>query len=131
MVRQHRRNQSAFLIRLRLSSTILGPSRGHLFVFTDALFGRLRRNLARPVNRQQVAQTWHLDSADEFFRAFYDASVRTKALPRAQSAQALAMIRREIELSLRPYKRAGRIEIPMAAVLASARKSEPSRRRAR
>jgi hypothetical protein len=70
----------------------------------------------------QVAQTWHLASADDFFRAFYDASVRTKALLRAQSAQALVMIRREIELSLRPYKRAGRIEIPMAAVLASARK---------
>jgi ubiquinone/menaquinone biosynthesis C-methylase UbiE len=70
----------------------------------------------------QVAQTWYLASADEFFGAFYDGSVRTKALLRAQTAPALAAIRRAINVSLRPYERAGHIEIPMPAVLVSARK---------
>ncbi len=69
-----------------------------------------------------VAQTWRLASADDFFRAFYDGSVRTKALLRAQTAPALTAIRRTINASLKSYEHAGRIEIPMAAVLVSARK---------
>jgi len=70
----------------------------------------------------RVAQTWRLASADEFFKAFYDASARTKALLRAQTAPALAAIRSAINMALTPYARAGRIEIPMAAVLVAARK---------
>ena len=70
----------------------------------------------------QVPQTWCFASADDFFKAFYDGSVRTKALLRAQTASALIAIRRAINLSLKSYVRAGRIEIPMAAVLVSARK---------
>ena len=70
----------------------------------------------------QVAQTWHLASADDFFAAFYDGSVRTKALLRAQTTPALAAIRRAINVSLRSYEHAGHIEIPMPAVLTSARK---------
>ncbi len=70
----------------------------------------------------QVAQTWYLASADDFFGAFYDGSVRTKALLRAQTGPALAAIRRAINGSLRSYECAGHIEIPMPAVLVSARK---------
>ena len=73
-----------------------------------------------------VAQTWRLDSADDFFNAFYNGSVRTKALLRAQTAPALIAIRRAIDASLRSYERAGRIEIPMAGVLVSARKPRAS-----
>jgi ubiquinone/menaquinone biosynthesis C-methylase UbiE len=69
-----------------------------------------------------VAQTWRLALAEDFFRAFYDGSVRTKALLRAQTAPALIEIRRTMNASLKSYERAGRIEIPMAAVLVFARK---------
>jgi ubiquinone/menaquinone biosynthesis C-methylase UbiE len=70
----------------------------------------------------QIAQTWRLASADDFFKAFYDGSVRTKALLRAQTAPALEAIRRAINASLTCYEHGGHIEIPMAAVLVSAHK---------
>lgn len=66
-----------------------------------------------------LAQNWRLPSPDHFFRAFYDGAVRTKALLRAQTPQALIAIRRTIEQALKAYMRNGYIEIPMAAVLVS------------
>lgn len=76
----------------------------------------------------QVEQTWRLASADDFFRAFYHGSVRTKALLRAQSVTDLIAIRRCINTSLKSYQRNGRIEIPMTAVLVSGRKPNTFRR---
>ena len=70
----------------------------------------------------QVAQTWRFASAADFFAAFYGGTVRTGSLLRAQAAPALAAIRRAIIEAVKSYERAGRIEIPMPAVLATARK---------
>lgn len=74
-----------------------------------------------------VAQMWRPASRDEFWRAFYDGSVRTKALLHAQSAHALAQIRRAVDASVQRFETAGRIEIPMDAWVVSAVARAPGR----
>jgi SAM-dependent methyltransferase len=66
-----------------------------------------------------VPQVWRLDSADGLFEIMLGSTVRTGALLRAQTPAALAAIRGEI---LKAVGKAGAIELPMPAVLASATK---------
>jgi ubiquinone/menaquinone biosynthesis C-methylase UbiE len=91
------------------------------FRFSDA--DECRRVLAeagfaKPEVRP-VPQVWRLESADALFEVMLGSTVRTGALLRAQTSKALEAIRAEI---LKVVGKAGAIELPMPAVLASATK---------
>ncbi len=76
---------------------------------------------AKP-NVVQVRQGWRLRSPGALFEAFWGSSVRTAALLRAQSPEALAAIRKGVGEAVLVYQKSGGIELPMPAVLASAAK---------
>lgn len=65
---------------------------------------------------------WTLPSADALYEAFSQGAVRTAALLRGQTPAATAVIRRAIGDEAERYRRGDAIELPMAAVLACARK---------
>ena len=68
-----------------------------------------------------VPQVWRLGSSpDALFEIMRDGTVRTAGLLRAQTPEAQDAIRAEISEAVRPYQRAGGVELPMPAVLASA-----------
>jgi len=71
---------------------------------------------------QQVPQTWRLPSPDALFDAMLEGTVRTGGLLRAQTAEALSLIRRAIQEDIKAYERNGQVELPMPAVLATAAK---------
>jgi SAM-dependent methyltransferase len=70
----------------------------------------------------QVPQTWRLPSPDALFNAMQRATVRTAGILRAQSAEGLVAIGRAIREAAAAYQRGEGIELPMPAVLASAKK---------
>ncbi len=71
----------------------------------------------------QILRVWKLTSQADVFEAFYRGSARTGGLLRAQPASALAKVRGAIEKRASAYARAsGRLEIPMPALVVSARK---------
>ena len=93
------------------------PAGPPFFRFSDA--EECRRALteagfAKPDVRS-VPQTWRLDSPEALWEFMSGSTVRTGALLRAQSPQALAAIRAEVIAS-------SRRELPMPAMLASATK---------
>ena len=71
----------------------------------------------------RVAQVWRLPAPESLFDALYEAGVRTRAILRAQTADALEAIRGAICDGAKAFERDGVTEIPMPAVLASAEKS--------
>jgi SAM-dependent methyltransferase len=64
--------------------------------------------------------TWALPSADAVFDALSRGGVRTAAVLRAQTPEALERIRSDVRTAVQRYARDGRFELPMPAVLASA-----------
>ena len=70
----------------------------------------------------EVQQTWQLFSPDDLFVAFYEGTARTGGLLRAQSRVALDNIRAAVIKAASTYEKDGSVEIPMPAILASARK---------
>jgi SAM-dependent methyltransferase len=98
-----------------------GPS---FFRFSDA--DEAARSLAAAgfvePGVEQIPLVWRLDSADALYDAFVQGAVRTAALLKAQTPQALAAIRRAIVEAAEVYRRGTTIELPMAAVLSSATK---------
>ncbi len=95
-----------------------------LFRFSDADEARrvlLEAGFAGP-EVAQVPQTWRFGSPDAVFEAIIKGTVRTKALLAAQSAEARDAIRTAIRDAATGYLRAGVVELPMDAVLASAEK---------
>jgi SAM-dependent methyltransferase len=75
------------------------------------------------VRSVEFAQTWRFDSWQAWFDGVEASTVRTAALLRAQTPQAHAAIRAAIQEEARKYQRPdGRIELPMPAVLTTARK---------
>ena len=68
---------------------------------------------------EQIPLVWRLDSAEALYFAFVDGAVRTAALLKAQTPEALAAIRHRIAEAAETYRRNGVIELPMAAVLSS------------
>lgn len=71
----------------------------------------------------EVKQNWRFASPAAWFDAIEKSTVRTAALLRAQTADARSNIRAAVEHSGISYRRSdGTIEVPMPAVLASARK---------
>lgn len=72
----------------------------------------------------QLPLVWRLASSADVFEAFYRGSTRTGGLLRAQPAAALAKVREAIEKRASAYARTPtRLEIPMPALIVSARKS--------
>jgi SAM-dependent methyltransferase len=99
-----------------------GPS---FFRFSEA--EECRRCLAEAgfgaIEVAEVPMTWTLPSAAVLVRAAYEGTVRTNALLEAQSPDARAAIEAAMAAAAQAYATAdGRLEIPMSAVLATARK---------
>jgi SAM-dependent methyltransferase len=75
------------------------------------------------VKMTEVPQVWRFPSATAFFDGIGASTVRTAPLLRAQTPEDLAKIRVAVESESRNYRLAnGTIELPMPALLASARK---------
>jgi SAM-dependent methyltransferase len=68
----------------------------------------------------KIPQTWRLSSPDSLFETMRTATVRTAGLLRGQTPQALLAIRAAMGSAGRAYEKAGVIELPMPAILASA-----------
>jgi hypothetical protein len=68
------------------------------------------------------SQKWSLDSPADVFEAFYQGTVRTQALLRAQTPGKLATIRSAVREAASRFAGDGRVQIPMPAVLAAAAK---------
>jgi SAM-dependent methyltransferase len=70
---------------------------------------------------ETVPLVWRLTSGDALCDAFVHGAVRTAALLRAQTPEAMAKIRQAIVEGAEAYRRGNAIELPMAAVLSSGR----------
>jgi len=95
------------------------------FRFSDAAECRRALQAAGFANAEVtlVRQTWRLASPEALFQMMYESTVRTGGLLRAQTPQALQAIRTEITQVAGKYRARESVELPMPAVLASARKS--------
>lgn len=98
------------------------PEGPPFFRFSDA--AETRRTLEdigfTDVHVQELPLTWNLTSVDAVFDAMSRGGVRTAAVLRAQTPDALAAIRAAVRLGVEPYASDGGFAIPMPAVLASA-----------
>lgn len=99
------------------------PQGPPLFRFSDA--GECRRALSRigfaDIRVTEVAQVWRFPSADAWIGGMERSTVRTAAILRAQTPQALVRIRALLADCARAYQREdGTLELPMPAVLACA-----------
>ena len=65
---------------------------------------------------------WRLHSPDALFENMFEGTVRTAGLLRAQSADAIRAIRKALRQAAMPYQKGDGVELPMPAVLVSARK---------
>jgi SAM-dependent methyltransferase len=74
------------------------------------------------VTVRQLPLVWKLASATDLFEAFYKGSARTGGLLRAQPPAALAKVRDAIQQSAPAFRRGDHLEIPMPALVVSARK---------
>src|SRR3954454_13802462 len=71
------------------------------------------------VDVRELSLTWRLKTADEAFEAFSHGGVRTAAVLREQTPEALAKIRDAVRRGVEAYADAGGFSIPMPAVLGS------------
>ena len=70
---------------------------------------------------ETVPLVWRLTSGEALFDAFLQGAVRTAALLRAQTPEAMSKIRRAIADGAELYRHGDVVELPMAAVLSSGR----------
>jgi SAM-dependent methyltransferase len=86
-----------------------------------------RQTLARAgfvdADARVVPLTWSVESAESVFDALSRGGVRTAAVLRAQTPDALDAIRTAVRRSVEGYRNGDRFVLPMPAVLASAAKS--------
>jgi SAM-dependent methyltransferase len=98
------------------------PSGPPFFRFSDP--GECERTLREAgfseIRVDRIAQVWRFDEPDGPFDAIFNGGVRMGAILRAQSSEAFAAIRNAAREATKKFIRDGRIELPMAAVLASA-----------
>jgi ubiquinone/menaquinone biosynthesis C-methylase UbiE len=71
---------------------------------------------------QRIPQVWRLGSPEALYDVMLHATVRTAGLLRAQTPEALALIREAIIEGARAYSEGTGVTMPMPAMLASARK---------
>ncbi len=95
------------------------------FRFSDMQESRLVLQQAGfcDVTCRQIPMLWQLDCAEDLFKAFFEGTPRTGGLLRAQSAEDLKAIETAMRDEASKYEKNGRIEIPMASVLAIGVKS--------
>ena len=102
------------------------PEGPPFFRFSDA--GATRETLAQAgftgVEVRELPLAWRLTSADAVFDALSRGGVRTAAVLRAQTPEALARIRDAVRTGVEAYARGGGFSVPMPAVLASASKPQ-------
>jgi SAM-dependent methyltransferase len=70
-----------------------------------------------------VDQAWRLPSPDGLFLAFLDGAVRTAALLRAQTPDALAAIREAVREAAQPYRKGDDLIVPMRSMIVSGTKT--------
>ncbi|HKE40638.1 MAG TPA: class I SAM-dependent methyltransferase [Casimicrobiaceae bacterium] len=73
---------------------------------------------------QQLPLRWRFNRPDELFDAIFKGGVRIRAILRAQSGDAFEAIRLAAREATSKFTRDGVIELPMAAILASAAKPD-------
>ena len=97
------------------------PEGPPFFRFSNAAECRRVLELAgfKDISVRTLPLTWVLGSSDAVFDALLYGGVRTSAVLRAQTPDALERIKVTIRRSVERYARAGRFAIPMPAVLAS------------
>jgi ubiquinone/menaquinone biosynthesis C-methylase UbiE len=69
-----------------------------------------------------IEQTWIVPSVRAMLTALEESTVRTRALLRGQTKEELARIERALEVAARPFASSDGLHLPMASVLACARK---------
>ena len=74
------------------------------------------------IDVRELPSTWRLASAEAVFEAMSRGGVRTAAVLRAQTPDALVAIRDAVTQGIEAYARDGGFEVPMPAILASANK---------
>lgn len=74
------------------------------------------------VDVREHAMTFVLASGEALFEAYLHGTARTGGLLSQQTPEALAAIRADVTDRCRPYLRQGRVELPMAAFIASGRR---------
>ncbi len=77
----------------------------------------------RSITVRTIPLLWKLASAADLFDAFHKGSARTGGLLRAQPPAAIARVRDAIQQSAAAYRRDDHLEIPMPALVVSARKA--------
>jgi len=99
------------------------PEGPPFFRFSDAAESARSMEAAGFVDTrvEEVPLVWQLPSAGALFDAFANGAVRTAALLRAQTPDALVDIHTAIVEEASKYRRGEVIELPMAAVLSSGR----------
>jgi ubiquinone/menaquinone biosynthesis C-methylase UbiE len=100
------------------------PAGPPFFRFSDSQESRRALEFAGFVHpkMEKIPLVWRVDSAADFFDAFLKGSARTGGLLNAQQPNALAKIRAAVEQRIAAFARGARLEIPMPALIASARK---------
>jgi SAM-dependent methyltransferase len=100
------------------------PEGPPFFQFSDAAACRQTLESAgySGIDVRLLPLTWRLPSADAMFAAVSSGGVRTAAVLRAQTPEALAAIRDAVRHGVEAYAEGGAYEMPMVAVLASAAK---------
>ena len=98
------------------------PDGPPFFRFSDAAGTQLtlESNGFADVRVEELPLTWRLASADAVFEALSRGGVRTAAVLRAQTLEALAAIRAAVRSGVESHARDGEFAVPMPAVLASA-----------
>jgi len=98
------------------------PEGPPFFRFSD--HGEFRRSLEAAgfadVEFRELPLEWRLTSAEAVFDAMTRGGVRTSALLKAQTPDAIARIRDYVRMAVDAYAGAGEYVLPMPAVLASA-----------
>jgi SAM-dependent methyltransferase len=69
-----------------------------------------------------VPQRWHLPDPDALLQVFEEGTVRTRALLKGQTPQAIEAVRAAVHEAAQAFAVAGGLDIPMPAVLSSATK---------
>jgi SAM-dependent methyltransferase len=103
------------------------PEGPPFFCFSDVAVTRetLKKAGFADVEVRELPLEWTPSSAEAVFEALARGGVRTAAVLRAQTPEALAAIRDVVCRGIETYRRADGLRIPMAAVLASATSSQP------
>jgi len=100
------------------------PQGPHFFRFSDPQESRrsvLGAGFVSPTVKT-IPLLWRLHSPDALFENMFEGTVRTAGLLRAQSANAVRAIREALRQAAMPYQKGDGVELPMPAVLVSARK---------